>query len=106
MTCCRPIVLLAAFLILGATPDAIAQTATLEGHARAEEGGAPVQFALVRLVRADASPLPSDSPPQGMTNADGRYRFDGVAPGRYRVELLRIGLQPVLSDPVHVAAGE
>ena len=89
-----------------ATPDAIAQKATVEGHARAEEGGAPVQFALVRLVRADSSPLPSDSPPQGITNADGRYRFDGVAPGRYRVQLLRIGFRPVLSDPVQVAAGE
>ena len=62
MTRCRPIALLAAWLILGmsATPDAIAQKATVEGHARAEEGGAPVQFALVRLVRADSSPLPSD----------------------------------------------
>ena len=108
MTRCRPIALLAALLILGmsATPDAIAQKATVEGHARAEEGGAPVQFALVRLVRADSSPLPSDSPPQGITNADGRYRFDGVAPGRYRVQLLRIGFRPVLSDPVQVAAGE
>ena len=108
MTRCRPLALLAALLILGmsATPDAIAQKATVEGQARAEEGGAPVQFALVRLVRADSSPLPSDSPPQGITNADGRYRFDGVAPGRYRVQLLRIGFRPVLSDPVQVAAGE
>ena len=108
MTRCRPIALLAALLILGmsATPDAIAQEATVEGHARAEEGGAPVQFALVRLVRADFSPLPSDSPAQGITNADGRYRFDGVAPGRYRVQLLRIGFRPLLSDPVQVAAGE
>jgi hypothetical protein len=107
MTRCRPIVLFA-LLILGisATADAIAQTAAVEGRARTEEGGAPVQFALVRLVPADSSPLPSDSPPQGITNAEGRYRFVGVAPGRYRVELLRIGLRPVLSDPVQVAAGD
>ena len=106
---CRPIALFAALLILGSSPapDAIAQTkAVVEGVARAEEGGAPVQFALVRLVRADSSPLPSDSPPEGITNADGRYRFDGVAPGRYRVELVRIGFRPWLSDPVHVGAGE
>ena len=108
MTCCRPLALFAALLILGmsATPDAIAQTGTVEGHARAEEGGAPVEFALVRLVRADSSPLPSDSPAQGITNADGLYRFDAVAPGRYRVHLLHIGFRPVLSDPVQVAAGE
>jgi len=108
MTRCRPIALLAAVLIVGmsATPDAIAQKGTVEGLARAEEGGAPVQFALVRLVRSDSSPLPSDGPPQGITDADGRYRFDGVAPGRYRVQLLRIGFHPLLSDPVQVAAGE
>lgn len=108
MTRCRPIALLAALLIfdMSATPDAIAQKATVEGRARAEEGGAPVQFALVRLVRADSNPLSSDTPPQGITNAEGRYRFDGVAPGRYRVQLLRIGFRPVLSDPVQVAAGE
>jgi len=108
MTRCRPIALLTTLLILGmrATPDAIAQSATVEGHARAEEGGAPVQFALVRLVRADSRPLSSDTPPQGITDADGRYRFDGVAPGRYRVELLPIGFRPVLSDLVQVAAGQ
>jgi carboxypeptidase family protein len=107
MTRCRPIALLAALLILGmsAAPDAIPQKATIEGHARAEEGGAPVPFALVRLVRADSSPLPSDSQPQGITDADGRYRFDDVPPGRYRVQLLRIGFRPLLSDPVQVAAG-
>lgn len=105
---CRPIAWLAAMLIVSAiaTPDAIVQKATVEGQARAEAGGAPVPFALVRLVRVDSSPLPSDSPPQGMTNADGRYRFEGVDPGRYRVQLVRIGFEPLLSDPVQVAAGE
>lgn len=83
----RPIALLGTLLILGisAAPYAIAQKAAVEGHARAEEGGAPVPFALMRLVRADSSQLASDSPPQGITSADGRYRFGDVAPGRYRV---------------------
>ena len=105
---CRSLVFLTAWLILGlsATPDAIGQKAAIEGRARAENGGAPVQFALVRLVPADSSTAPSNSPPQGITDADGRYRFDGVAPGRYRVQLLRIGFPPVLSVPVQVAAGE
>lgn len=108
MTRCRPIALFAALLIPGpsAAPDALAQQAVVEGVARAEEGGAPVPFALVRLIRADSSPLPSDNPPQGITNAEGRYRFDRVAPGRYRVELVRIGFRPWLSDPVQVGAGQ
>ena len=108
MTRCRPIALLAALLVHGmsATADAIAQKAAVEVHARAQEGGAPVQFALVQLVTVDSSATLSDSAPQGLTNADGRYRFDGVAPGRYRVQLRRIGFRPTLSDPVQVAAGE
>ena len=105
---CRLMTLLATMLILGTAvaPHAIAQKAAIEGIARDEQGGAPVQFALVRLVRADSSPLPSDSPPQGITNASGQYRFADVTPGRYRVQLLRIGFRPVLSDPVQVVAGE
>jgi hypothetical protein len=107
MTRPRPSALLAAWLILGmsAAPDVMAQTGTVEGHARAEQGGASVPFALVRLVPADSSPLP-DSSPQSITNADGRFRFESVAPGRYRVQLLRIGFRPFLSDPLQVAAGE
>ena len=107
MTRCRPIGF-AALLALGisAAPGAIAQKAAVEGVARAEQGGAPVEFALVRLLRADSSTVPEDNPPQGITNADGRYRFDGVAPGRYRVQLVRIGFRPLLSDAVQVAAGE
>src|SRR5689334_5179598 len=109
MTPSRAIALFAAAVLtigISAASDAMAQRAAgVEGVARAEDG-APVQFALVRLVRDDSSPSPSDSPPQGMTNADGRYRFDGVAPGRYRVQLVRIGFRPLLSDPVQVIAGQ
>ncbi|HXT68165.1 MAG TPA: carboxypeptidase-like regulatory domain-containing protein [Vicinamibacterales bacterium] len=103
MTRCRPIPVLAAVVILGVsmTSGAIAQKAAVEGRARTDSG-APVQFALVQLVNADASPLPSGSPPQEITNADGAYRFDRVPPGRYRVQLLNIGFEPVLSDPVQV----
>jgi Carboxypeptidase regulatory-like domain len=107
MTGRRPIAVLAALVVLGmsARPAAIDQKATVEGRASAE-GGAPVPFALVQLVPADSGAVPPESPPQTITNADGRYRFEGVTPGRYRVQLLRIGFRPVLSDPVQVAAGQ
>ena len=98
--------LLATLLVVGLTapPGAIAQQGAVEGQARADDG-APVPFALVRLVRDDSGPLPGDTPSQGITNADGRFRFDGVTPGRYRVELLRVGFEPLRYGPVHVAAG-
>jgi hypothetical protein len=105
---CRPIALLAAVLVFGiaSTPEANAQRAVVEGVARAEDSGAPVPFALVRLVPADSNVSPSGTTPQGITSPHGRYRFVGVAAGRYRVQLLRIGFRPELSDPVQVAAGE
>lgn len=104
----RPIALLGALLILGlsAGPGATVQQAAIEGVARDERSGAPVQFALVRVVRLDSTALPSESPPEGITNADGRYRVDGVTPGRYQVHVLRIGFRPMLSDPVQLVAGE
>lgn len=85
---------------------ATAQTATIEGVARAIDGGANVPFALVRLLPADSSKSHSDNWPQGITSADGRYWFNGLAAGKYRVQLLRIGFRPVLSEPIQVNAGE
>lgn len=105
MTCFRLITLFAAVLLTGTVRDAFAQKAALDGVVRTEDGGAPVQFALVRLVRGDSTPL-SDGPAQSLTSGTGRYRFDAVAPGRYRVQLLRIGFLPVVSEEVQVATGE
>jgi hypothetical protein len=96
---------LAAVLLLGTVDGAFAQQAALEGVVRTKDGDAPVQFALVRLVRGDSTPL-SDGPVQGLTSGAGRYRFGALAPGRYRVQLLRIGFVPVVSDAVDVAEGE
>jgi hypothetical protein len=107
MTKSRLIALLPAFLVLGgAIAVANAQQAVVEGAARSEDGGAPVAFALVRLLPADSTARRSGQSAQGITSADGRYRFADVAAGVYRVQLLRIGFRPVLSEPIQVAAGE
>lgn len=87
-------------------PISMAQRAVVEGDAKAESDGAPVQFALVRLVRADSVRSRSDSAQQGLTNAQGHYRFSGVQPGRYLVQLLRIGLRPALSPAVQIFAND
>jgi hypothetical protein len=108
MTGNRAIALCSAALVLGAASgsNVQAQRAAIEGVARAEDSGRPVAFALVRLVPADTTKSRSDTPPQGITTADGRYRFVDVPAGQYRVLLLRIGFRPVLSEPVQVAGGE
>ncbi|MEP6836138.1 MAG: carboxypeptidase-like regulatory domain-containing protein [Gemmatimonas sp.] len=85
--------------------DSLAQSATFAGVARTEGSDTPVPFALVRLVSADSAASRS-APAQGITNAAGRFLFSEVAPGNYRIELLRIGFRPVLSSPVEVANGK
>jgi hypothetical protein len=105
MTRSDRITLLTAVLALGTAHNALAQKAALEGVVRTADGGAPVQFALVRLVRGDSSPL-REGPAQGLTSGIGRYRFDGLSPGTYRVQLLRIGFLPVVSEAIELAAGE
>ena len=43
--------------------------------------------------------------PDRDTNQEGRYQFRNVAPGSYRVRVLRLGYAPV-TDSAHVAPGE
>jgi hypothetical protein len=51
------------------------------------EGGAPVPYALVLLL-----PDTAETPLYGMlSDADGRFRFNRVPPGTYRLRLNRIG---------------
>lgn len=75
---------------------------SVEGVATSAEDGAPIPFALLRLL--PTAPRP-DTLRQG-TGARGGYRFTGVPAGEYRLQLLRIGRQPVLSPVLQVRAGE
>jgi len=80
-------------LVTASVPVANAQSAAVEGVARADDGGAPIPFALVRLVDATSTES-SGAPPQGIAGVDRRYRFVGLAAVQYRVQLLRIGFRP------------
>ena len=99
--------LLTLLLLVATTPrPAAAQGGTVEGVALRAEDGAPIPFALVRLVRAEQ---PASSSPgvaqQGITNANGRFHLADVAAGEYRLQLARIGYRPILSAPLRVEAG-
>lgn len=86
-----------------ATPGATtaAGAGLIEGVATAAEDGAPVAFALVRLLPAGgAAPVA-----QVATGAGGRFRLADVPAGEYRLQLARIGYRPVLSEPIAVTAG-
>ena len=79
---------------------------TVQGVAVRDEDAAPIAFALVRLLRADTG---SGTEPaavrQAIANANGHFALADVPPGTYRLQLARIGYQPVLSPVLRVAAG-
>ena len=66
--------------------------AQLSGRVVEEGTGAPVSSAVVILLpqpRNAGGPLP-----QAITDQDGRYTFEGMAPGRYRVDVVKAGILP------------
>jgi hypothetical protein len=99
----RILPLLAALVIAAVGSSARAQTpdrpGVVEGRAVTEEG-APLGFALVRLI-----PLGPRHARSMLTRGDGRFRFTGVAPGSYRLRLERIGFETETSDPLTVESG-
>jgi protocatechuate 3,4-dioxygenase beta subunit len=63
--------------------------ASVEGRVT-DESGRPLRKAGVTL-RAAGDGAQSRSPYTGATDADGRYSFDGIAPGGYTLEVERAG---------------
>ena len=108
-----------ALLAAGAPRAAGAQgdPGAIAGTALRLEDGAPIPFALIRLLPAEPPPSGPEaagaSAPRAVqavqqvaSNSNGRFHFAGVAPGAYRLQLARIGHHPVLSPVLRVRAGE
>jgi hypothetical protein len=100
----------ACLLLLGGSSSLRGQAGvgTVTGLAERDEDGAPISFALVRLLplppagrAASASPAVA----QSVTTERGRFRFTNVSPGDYRLQLARIGFRPALSAVLVVGAG-
>ena len=102
-----PLADLLASVWLALAPLALVQgqptSGVVRGVAKSEESGAPIPFALVRVVPVDSQ---SAGGRQSITNAQGQFQFQSVPAGKYRLQLLRIGYRPVLSPVVEVRAGE
>jgi hypothetical protein len=117
---CRRVLLslgVLAVAFLGGTArvaDAQATPGAVEGSTMSAADGAPIPFALVRLLPATPSSAGARTADSGAaravqqaaSNANGRFRFAGVAPGVYRLQLARIGYRPVLSPVLTVTGGE
>lgn len=66
------------------------------GEIRDMVTGAPVQQAILRLAGTSL---------QAMTDAEGRFGFGDLQPGRYRLEIRHLGYR-VESEPVDLPAGQ
>jgi hypothetical protein len=96
-------------LLAAVVSGQVAPSAHLSGRVVEERTGVPISSARVILLDQPAkAPVPAQ---QTITDQNGRYVFEGVAPGRYRVDVQKSGLLPPLTDPakapiVTLAAGQ
>ena len=92
-----------------------AATGRISGRVTAEGTNAPIAGARVMvfpMMRRGTPPTgPMAVPPQGLTDQDGRFVFNGLAPGEYRVDVQKTGFASSI-DPTTpprtytVAAGQ
>jgi protocatechuate 3,4-dioxygenase beta subunit len=97
-----PLLLPALLLALSlAAARAGAQTASVGGRVVGAGDGAPVAYALVRLQPEEPELLTRTT----LSGEDGAFHFPGVAPGRYRLSLERIGFSAESTEPFAVEEG-
>jgi len=105
---------LLAALSFSQTP-APAATGRLSGRVTVEGTNAPVAGARVMvltIMRAAMPPSgPMPIPPQVMTDQDGRFVFNSVAPGEYRIDVQKTGFASLMDPSTRprtytVAAGQ
>jgi iron complex outermembrane receptor protein len=85
--------------LLFVTASASAQSASLAGQVVDPDGAAVVNAAVVLM------PVPSGASQTQVTGADGSFRFTGLRPGEYRVEVTSGGFS-LYAQTVTLTAGE
>jgi Carboxypeptidase regulatory-like domain len=89
----------------------VATTGGIAGRVTVEGGNTPVAGARVMLFPMERPNGPMGIPPQAITDQDGGFGFDRLAPGEYRLDVQKTGFAP-LSYPnvrpitVQVVAGQ
>ncbi|UPY37766.1 SdrD B-like domain-containing protein [Sediminicoccus sp. KRV36] len=68
----------------------------MDGDGQQDVGEPGIAGATVRLLNADGTPVAGVSPI--VTGASGSYNFTQLAPGDYRVEIIRAGYVPTVKD--------
>ncbi|MES2522617.1 MAG: carboxypeptidase-like regulatory domain-containing protein [Gemmatimonadota bacterium] len=89
-----------------AAQAAPAATGMLRGTLNSVDNDAPIAFALVRIVAVgDSAATPTAVLQQAISSATGQFSFVAVPVGTYRLQVARIGYQPILSSVLHIAGG-
>jgi protocatechuate 3,4-dioxygenase beta subunit len=101
--------LLVALSLSQAAP--VATTGGLAGRVTVEGGNTPIAGARVTLFPMGRPNGPMGMPPQAITDQEGRFAFDRLAPGEYRLDVQKTGFAPfsypnVRPSPVQVVAGQ
>jgi hypothetical protein len=93
----------ALLLFASSAPSVAAQDApgAAEGVARDAADGAPLPLLLVRLL-----PAGQGTARGVVTDAQGRFRFEGVPAGEYRLQVEQIGFERTQSPVLRVRPGE
>jgi protocatechuate 3,4-dioxygenase beta subunit len=83
-------------------------TATLAGQVLESSSRSPIARAQVMLIRVDVRARPFDQTTIVITDGFGLYSFEGLAPGRYQVDVRKPGFALLIGavPQVTLAAGE
>jgi hypothetical protein len=108
------IVHLSLFLTLSITQAAptapSAATGRIAGTVTVEGANTPVAGAAIMLFPAARPSAPLGMPPQTLTAQDGRFLFDNLPPGSYRMNVQKTGFAPAIepgrAPAVQVNAGQ
>jgi hypothetical protein len=75
-------------------PQAITQMGRVSGQVVEDGTNTPVADARVFVVLDGSFVTPVDAPTGSVTDQDGRYLFDALPPGRYRIAAQKAGFAP------------
>lgn len=97
--------------ILSSQAAPAATTGRIAGRVTVEGANTPVPSARVMLFPVGRPSGPIGLPPQALTDQEGRFAFEGLAPGEYRVDVQKAGFAPLFSlgtrpSTIQVSAGQ
>jgi protocatechuate 3,4-dioxygenase beta subunit len=88
-----------------------ATTGRIAGRVTVEGANTPISGARIILIPSGRPTGPIGMPPQAISDQEGRFVFDNLAPGEYRLDAQKTGFVPLLTPgtrpaTIAVAAGQ